>query len=85
MADLADDDRDLEDVPEVPRAHDSEAEYALEYPCVCPHCLHSLREVAVVRLLRTRVNFTSTLPRRGRAVICTNCRKILTVELSTLA
>ena len=82
MADLADD--DLDAPPEVARAHDSEAEYALEYPCVCPHCLHSLRAVAVVRLLRIRVNFTSTLPRRGRAVICTNCRKILTVELNAL-
>jgi hypothetical protein len=73
-----------EETPEEQRAHDSEAEYTLEYPCVCPHCLHSLRVVAVVRLLRTKVNFTSTLPRRGRAIICSNCRKILTVELSTL-
>ncbi|HSL21059.1 MAG TPA: hypothetical protein VK886_05950 [Vicinamibacterales bacterium] len=77
---------DLEDAPDVaaelPR--DSEAEYALEYPCNCPHCLHSLRTVAVVRMLRVKVNFTSTLPRRGRAVICPKCRQILTVELSTL-
>lgn len=64
---------------------DSEAEYALEYTCNCPHCLHSLRTVAVVRMLRTKVNFTSTMPRRGRAVICPKCRNILSVELSTLA
>jgi hypothetical protein len=84
MADLVDEDLDLEPPPEEARAHDSEAEYTLEYACVCPHCLHSLKAVAVVRLLRTRVNFTSTLPRRGRAVICSNCRKILTVELNAL-
>jgi hypothetical protein len=65
-------------------ARDSEAEYTLEYPCVCPHCLHSLKTLAVVRLLRTKVNFTSTMPRRGRAVICSKCRNILTVELNTL-
>lgn len=82
MADF-DDDIDQE-TPEEARARDSEAEYALEYPCVCPHCLQSLRTVAVVRLLRSKVNFTSTLPRRGRAVICSNCRKILTVELTGL-
>lgn len=72
------------DIPEETTARDSEAEYALEYPCICPHCLHSLRAVAVVRMLRTKVNFTSTMPRRGRAVICPKCRKILTVELTTL-
>jgi hypothetical protein len=73
-----------ETAPEESTARDSEAEYALEYPCNCPHCLHSLRTVAVVRILRTKVNFTSTMPRRGRAVICPKCRNILTVELTTL-
>jgi hypothetical protein len=72
------------ETPEEEIARDSEAEYALEYPCNCPHCLHVLRTVAVVRMLRTKVNFTSTMPRRGRAVICPKCRKILTVELTTL-
>lgn len=75
---------DAAEPPEERTARDSEAEYALEYPCDCPHCLHSLRTVAVVRLLRTKVNFTSTMPRRGRAVICPKCRKILSVELSAL-
>ena len=82
---MAEYDEPLErEAPEETTARDSEAEYALEYPCICPHCLHSLRAVAVVRILRTKVNFTSTMPRRGRAVICPKCRKILTVELTTL-
>lgn len=72
------------DLLEAGTVRDSEAEYALEYACACPHCLQTLQTLAVVRLLRARVNFTSTLPRRGRAVICPKCRKILTVELATL-
>lgn len=82
MADL--DSPDAAEAPEQNTARDSEAEYALEYACNCPHCLHSLKTVAVVRMLRTKVNFTSTMPRRGRAVICPKCRNILTVELTTL-
>ncbi len=81
---MADFDKLLAEQPEETTARNSEAEYTLEYPCICPHCLQSLRTVAVVRLLRTKVNFTSTMPRRGRAVICSQCRKILTVELTTL-
>jgi hypothetical protein len=72
------------EAPEETTARDSEAEYSLEYPCKCPHCLQILRTVAVIRMLRTKVNFTSTMPRRGRAVICPQCRKVLTVELNTL-
>ena len=54
-------------VDESQQIHDSEAEYALEYPAVCPWCNRDLKAVCVIRLLRTRVNFTSTLPRRGVA------------------
>jgi hypothetical protein len=72
-----------EEAPQ-PGVRDSEAEYALEYAAVCPHCGHQLRSIKVIRLLRTRVNFTSTLPRRGRAVICPDCRKILNAELNVL-
>ncbi len=72
------------EAPEETTARDSEAEYALEYSCRCPHCQQILRTVAVIRMLRTKVNFTSTMPRRGRAVICSQCRKILTVELNVL-
>ncbi|HNX31325.1 MAG TPA: hypothetical protein PKM35_06935 [Holophaga sp.] len=66
--------------------HDSpcigEAEYALETPLACPHCRQELRSVSVVRLLRTRVDFVSTLPRRGHVIICPSCKGILSAGLS---
>jgi hypothetical protein len=61
---------------------DSEAEYALEYPAVCPSCRETIKTVRAIRLLRTRVNFTSTLPRHGRAVICPLCRVVLNAALT---
>jgi hypothetical protein len=61
---------------------DSDAEYTMEYPAVCPVCGRTITTVKVVRLLRTRVNFTSTLPRHGRVVICPSCRTILSAALS---
>jgi hypothetical protein len=61
---------------------DSDAEYALEYSAVCPVCGTTISSVKVVRLLRTRVNFTSTLPRHGRVVICPKCRVILSAGLT---
>lgn len=61
-----------------------EAEYTLESPAVCPHCAGSLETVQVVRLLRTRVNFTSSLPRRGQVIICPSCRKLLSGTLGGL-
>lgn len=67
---------------EVQHVRDSEAEYALEYGAVCPSCDEVLKTIKVVRLLRTRVNFTSTLPRHGRIVICPNCRTILSAALT---
>jgi hypothetical protein len=64
------------------RMRDSEAEYALEYSATCPHCDSTIKTVKVIRLLRTRVNFTSSLPRRGRVLICPSCRTILAGELT---
>jgi hypothetical protein len=61
---------------------DSDAEYALEYPAVCPVCGTTITSVKVVRLLRSRVNFVSTLPRHGRVVICPKCRVILSAALT---
>ena len=61
---------------------DSEAEYTLEYRANCPKCGASLKTLKVVRLLRTKVNFVSTLPRRGRVMICPSCRSILSGELT---
>lgn len=59
-----------------------EAEYQLEYPVKCPHCGEEIEMVRVVRLLRTKVNFTSMLPRRGRVISCPICQKLLSAELS---
>lgn len=64
---------------------EDEAEYVLEYPVTCPFCGSELERLLVVRLLRTRVNFTSTLPRRGRVLSCPLCRKLLSAELSGFA
>jgi hypothetical protein len=49
---------------------------------VCPACEETIKTVKVIRLLRTRVNFTSTLPRHGRLIICPNCRTILSATLT---
>jgi len=67
------------------RRRDMEAEYTLEYPARCPGCQQELKRIQVVRLLRTRVNFTSTLPRRGRVLVCPRCRLILSAELAGFA
>ena len=68
-----------------PPKRDMEAEYTLEYPARCPGCQESLKTLQVVRLLRTRINFTSTLPRRGRVLVCPRCRLILSAELAGFA
>jgi hypothetical protein len=61
---------------------DGEAEYTLEYPATCPRCGHDVRTLKVARLLRTRVNFVSTLPRRGRVLMCPHCSAIVGAELT---
>lgn len=58
-----------------------EAEFALESPARCAHCKDSIDSVLVVRLLRTKVNFVSSLPRRGLVLICPSCKTILTGSL----
>jgi hypothetical protein len=62
-----------------------EAEYTLEYPVICPCCDQVIKVVEVVRLLRTKVHFTSTLPRRGRMIVCPSCNKVLSAELAGFA
>jgi DNA-binding response OmpR family regulator len=59
-----------------------EAEYTLECPVRCPSCGETLTAVKAIRLLRARVNFTSTLPRRGRLVACPHCLAVIPAELS---
>ncbi len=61
-----------------------EAEYELETPARCPHCSATITWVGVTRLLRTRVNFTSTLPRRGYVITCPACHTLLPAELRGL-
>lgn len=63
---------------------EAEAEYTLEFPVQCASCKSWIDKVAVVRLLRTKINFTSALPRRGRVIICTHCSAILSAELGGL-
>ena len=59
-----------------------EAEYALESPLKCPHCKDVVATLQVVRLVRTRVNFISLLPRRGYVVACPACHQIISAELA---
>jgi DNA-binding response OmpR family regulator len=60
----------------------SEAVYRLETAVRCPHCGETVSTLKAVRLLRTQVNFTSTLPRRGRVAVCPCCFVIVPVELT---
>jgi hypothetical protein len=61
---------------------DSEAEYSLENEAICPTCGARIRTLKVIRLLRSRVNFVSTLPRHGNVLACPSCRAILSGELT---
>jgi DNA-binding response OmpR family regulator len=65
-----------------PRIENSDAEYRLESPVKCPQCGEAISALKAVRLLRTQVNFTSTLPRRGRVLICPFCHAIVPAELT---
>jgi hypothetical protein len=58
-----------------------EAEYLAESPVRCPGCREDIESVEVVRLLRSQVNFTSTLPRRGYVAVCPKCQTVLPAEL----
>ena len=62
-------------------AESCEAEYALETPLSCPQCKKVVSSLQVVRLLRSKINFTSTLPRRGHVIVCPECKAILSAEL----
>ena len=64
-----------------PPAPAFEAEYALESPLKCPHCKDTITTVQVLRLVRTRVNFISMLPRRGHVIVCPACHQIVSAEL----
>jgi hypothetical protein len=69
---------------EIPVEWEGGAVYTLELPARCPACRASIRTIRVLRLKRTQVTFTSTLPRSGRALVCPECGRILSVELGSL-
>jgi hypothetical protein len=70
--------------PATEESYDAEASYALEIPVRCSACSELIAEVRVVRMLRTKVNFTSTLPRRGRVLACPKCLSVISCELGNL-
>lgn len=74
---------DPEAPPELPPSRGkAEAEYTLESPVRCPACGERITSVKAVRLVRAQVNFTSTLPRRGRVVVCPHCLAVIPAELT---
>jgi hypothetical protein len=72
------------DSAEIPAEWRGGAEYTLELPARCPHCREIIRTIRVLRLKRSQVTFTSTLPRGGRVIVCPQCERIISAELATL-
>jgi len=70
--------------PELPSAGETkiDAEYTLETPVRCPACGERISCLKAVRMIRAQVNFTSTLPRRGRVLACPYCLAVIPAELS---
>lgn len=69
--------------PEMPaRLPNTEAVYRLEGAVRCPQCGETISTLRAIRLLRAEVNFTSTLPRRGRVLTCPCCQAIVPAELT---
>jgi hypothetical protein len=60
-----------------------EAVYALERAVKCPSCAATVRILNVVRTLRSKVNFTSNLPRRGYVMTCPDCQVIVSANIGT--
>ena len=60
------------------------AVYTLELAARCPQCRQVIRTLRVLRLKRTQVTFTSTLPRAGRVLVCPECERIISAELTAL-
>jgi CheY-like chemotaxis protein len=69
--------------PDTSRADSkAEAEYTLESPVRCSACGERISTLKAVRLIRAQVNFTSTLPRRGRVIVCPHCLAVIPAELT---
>lgn len=58
------------------------AVYTLETPAICPECDKEIGSIQVLRVLRTQVSFTSTLPRKAYVIACPECRRLLSAGLS---
>ena len=58
--------------------------YTLESSVRCPQCEQDIGTLKVLRVLRTQVSFTSTLPRKGYVIVCPECDHLLSAELSGL-
>lgn len=71
-------------VDETLGAWEAAAVYTLELPARCPHCREPIRTLKVLRLTRTHVTFTSSLPRGGRVLVCPVCERIVSAELGIL-
>jgi hypothetical protein len=69
---------------DIPAEWQTGALYELELPARCPYCREAIRTIRVLRLRRTQVTFTSTLPRGGRVLTCPACERILAAELTAL-
>jgi CheY-like chemotaxis protein/DNA-directed RNA polymerase subunit RPC12/RpoP len=88
MAPAEEEARDTEHEADSPRELASmqdtriEAEYTLETPVRCPACGERITTLKAVRLIRAQVNFTSTLPRRGRVLACPHCLSMIPAELT---
>lgn len=61
-----------------------EAEYTLESMVICPNCREGIKKIQVVRMLRTKVNFVSGLPRRAQILVCPECQAVLAAYLGSL-
>jgi len=61
-----------------------EAEYQLESAVNCTNCREHVETLQVIRLLRKKVNFTSSLPRRGYVVVCPRCHAAFPAVLGGL-
>jgi hypothetical protein len=70
------------DPGEIPSDWQNVAVYTLELPARCPFCREPIRQLRVLRLSRTQVSFTSTMPRGGRVLVCPLCERIISAELS---
>jgi hypothetical protein len=72
-------------VTKIPSDWQSAAVYTLEHPARCPNCREPIRSVRVLRMTRTHAAFTSPLPRGGRAMVCPECERIISIELSAFS